>query len=86
MIFLIKTVKLKFDMSKPGKAKPIYEKALLEINERLKTLEGFETISQKSRLTRDQKFIKDITMMVVEEMMDDLPRLKRAAEYEAHKK
>lgn len=73
-------------MSKTGKAKISYEKALLEINDRLKTLEGFETISQKSRLTRDQKFIKDITMMVVEEMMDDLPRLKRAAEYEALKK
>ena len=73
-------------MSKTGKAKISYEKAVLEINDRLKTLEGFETISQKSRLTRDQKFIKDITMMVVEEMMDDLPRLKRAAEYEALKK
>ena len=71
-------------MSKPGKAKIVYEKALLEINDRLKTLEGFESTSKKSRLTRDQKFIKDITMMVVEEMMVDLPRLKRAAEYEAH--
>ena len=68
------------------KAKLRYEKAIIEIDERLKVLEGFEVVSKKSPLSRDQKFVKDITMMMVEQMMEELPRLKKEAEKESVKK
>ena len=64
------------------KAKLRYEKAIIEIDERLKVLEGFEVVSKKSPLSRDQKFVKDITMMMIEQMMEELPRLKKEAEKE----
>ena len=68
------------------KSKLQYDKAIIEIDERLKVLEGFEIVAKKSPLTRDQKFVKDITMMIVEQMMEELPLLKKEAEKESLKK
>ena len=68
------------------KAKLRYEKAVIEIDERLKVLEGFEIVGKKSPLSKDQKFVKDITMMMTEQMMKELPLLKKEAEKESFKK
>ena len=40
------------------KSKLQYDKAIIEIDERLKVLEGFEIVGKKSPLSKDQKNVK----------------------------